>query len=714
MARRGVSRRWHVGLQQLASFAHAGSSLLGPVRSPKFVVDGEGPESVLVSSAARLLERLDLSSAVGQLLREAVRAQTDAYGTGAGTLLSLAGAWSSAAAECLHLGVPVPAIVSGMSEGLATCLEEVVALQVPLHTVCDQTDSTQMPAGPGPVGVGVGPFPQSPLGAGLMPKERGLHGTAPQASATSSFSGTPGKSAALFRPQAAAGTDNDPAQTAPTPRTSLRAAPGCRKPALTHSRHCCRAGGAPGTTGRPGGGLEQRAVTPRAHTCKDLAELAAGLSHGDASSMTLAEAALRLQRRQASVRQGGGAVPLTFDVSRVFTCCLPGLPEAASCVCAGFVTAVSAAGTPVPEDVQNRPLRVVLIEGDLTENYRHLGFNKPARAQTVSESTETLRQDGAEELWADRVLQVLAQFRVHLVLARGSVSERLVARCARSKRLLIGWVDGTVLQAFAEASGAAQVAYVTQVNEDAVGSGVCVAFWSGPAGGAGDGAGSRAIVLQAEGVNLVTAVLASPAAAQLQAKEDGFWACARRLHHALQEQTVFLGGGALEFLCLGHLQVLAEQPATEGDRVRSGGLPIAAAPRPAACPALLRPTVLRGLASGWRQYLSTLARNAAGRSSAFEAETFIQRHVQSAADSGSPSSYVLNEYSRLSGGILSPGHSSHPDGGPRVYDTVTPKVEAWRRALDLVLLVLQTDSEIVTGRGHTQVRPQESEGFLFL
>lgn len=476
-----------MGLQQLASFAHAGRTLLGPVKAPKFVVDEEGHESVLVSSTVRLLERLDLTSAVGQLLREAVRAQNDAYGTGASTLLSLAGAWSSAAAECLHLGVPVPAIVAGMSEGLAACMEEVAALQVPLHTVCDQTDSTQTPSGPGPLGVRGGPFPPPPSEAGLMRKERGLHDAASQPSTTSSFSGAPVKSATLSRPQTTAGTDNDPTQTAPTPRTSLRAAPRCRRPALIHSRHCCRAGGAPGTASGPGGVLERRAVPPRAHTCKDLVELAAGLSHGDASSMTLAEAALRLQRQQASVRQGGRAVPLTFDVSRVFTCCLPGLPEAASCVCAGFVTAVSAAGTPVPEDVQNRPLRVVLIEGDLTENYRHLGFNKPARVKTVAESAETLRQGSAEELWADRVLQVLARFRVHLVLAQGSVSERLVGRCARSQRLLIGWVDGRVMQAFAEASGAVQVAYVTQVNEAAVGSGVCVAFWSGPSGGAGGG-----------------------------------------------------------------------------------------------------------------------------------------------------------------------------------------------------------------------------------
>lgn len=694
-----------MGLQQLTSFAHTGRTLLGPVKSPKFVVDEEGQESVLVSSTVRLLESLDLSSAAGQLLREAVGAQNDVYGTGASTLLSLAGAWSSAAAECLHLGVPVPSIVSGMSEGLAACMEEVVALQVPLHTVCAQTDSTRMPSGPGPSGIGVGPFPQT------SPEEHGLRDAASQWSTISSFSGTPVKSATLFRPQAMVGTDNNISQTPRTSSVSLRAAPPCRKPLLIHSRHCNPAEGARGRSG-PDGVLEQCAATPRAQRCKDLAELAAGLSHGDASSMTLVEAAVRLQRRQASVHRGGGAVPLMFDISRVFTCCLPGLPEAASCVCAGFVTAVSAAGAPVPEDVQNRPLRVVLIEGDLTENYRHLGFNKPAHVQTVSESTEKLHQDSSEDLWADRVLQVFTQFHVHLVLAQGSVSERLVERCTRSKRLVIGCVDGRVMQAIAEASGAVQVAYVTQVNEDVVGSGVCVAFWSGPTGDAGSGVGRRAIVLKAEGMHLVTAVLASPVAAQVQAKEDRFWACAHRLHYALKEQKVFLGGGAVEFLCLSHLQILAEQPVTEGDHVRSGGLPNAA-PGLASSPALHRPTVLRSLASGWREYLSTLMRNAASQSE-FEAGAFIQHHVQNAADSGSPSSYVLKEYSKLSSGVFNPGNSNDLEESPRVYDTVTPKMEAWRRALDLVLLELQTDSEIVTGRGHTQIQSQESEGFLFL
>lgn len=112
---RVINKRRHTGLQQLSSFAKTGRTFLGPVKSSKFIVDEECHESVLISSTVRLLESLDLTSAVGQLLSEAIQAQNNTYRTGTSTLLFLVGAWSSAAEECLHLGVPISLIVSVMS-----------------------------------------------------------------------------------------------------------------------------------------------------------------------------------------------------------------------------------------------------------------------------------------------------------------------------------------------------------------------------------------------------------------------------------------------------------------------------------------------------------------------------------------------------------------------------------------------------------------------
>ncbi|XP_068399496.1 Bardet-Biedl syndrome 12 protein isoform X3 [Eschrichtius robustus] len=677
MACRVINKRRHMGLQQLSSFAETGRTFLGPVKSSKFIIDEECHETVLISSTVRLLESLDLTSAVGQLLNEAVQAQNNTYRTGTSTLLFLVGAWSSAAEECLHLGVPISLIVSVMSEGLNSCSEEVVSLQVPIHDVFDHMVNTKTFSGPETFSVSVYPFLQIPSGTGLIQKERDLKDVASQSLATYSLSGRPVKSPQLFRSQAKVEADENTSQTPQTLKNSPLADTRCRKSVLTHSRHFSRTGNNQWIS-KPDVFLEQlSAATPKTYRCDDLVELEVGLSHGGHSSMKLVDEAVRLQYQNA-----------------------------------GYITVVSISSTTLIKELQNQPIRVVLVEGDLTENYRHLGFNKSASIKAVSESLK-LQQDGSEELWTDHVLQVLIKFNVNLVLAQGNVSERLIEKCTDNKRLVIGSMNGNVMQAFAEASGAVQVAYITQVNENCVGNGVCVTIWRSIPFDTVDRINRMAIMLKTEGINLVTVVLTSPVTAQMQTKEDTFWTCAYRLYHALKEQKVFLGGGAVEFLCLSHLQILAEQSVNKGNQGCSGWLHNTSSWL-ASSVTQYRPTVLKCLANGWRRYLSTLLYNTASYSSEFEAGTFIQHHLQNATDSGSPSSYVLNEYSKLNSGILNSDISDKLEQIPRVYDVVTPKIEAWRRALDLVLLVLQTDSEIITGLGHTQINSQESEGFLFL
>ncbi|XP_003410477.1 Bardet-Biedl syndrome 12 protein [Loxodonta africana] len=711
MACKVINKRRHVGLQQLSSFAKTGRTFLGPVKSSKFIIDEESHESVLISSPVRLLESLDLTSAVGQLLNEAVQAQNSTYGTGTNTLLFFVGAWSSAAEECLHLGVPIPVIVSVMSEGLSSCNEEVVSLQVPVHNLFDHVDNTNTFSGLETPSVNLYPFLQIPSDTGLIQKEHELKDVS-QTMTIYSLSGRPVKSCKLFRSQAKVEADKNVLQTLQTLINSRHANTSCRKSVLIHSRHFNSTDNNQWIS-NPGGFLEQPgAATSKTHSCNDLVELAVGLSHGDHSSMKLVEAAVRLQYQNTCMQQGNGTTAFTFDVSRIFTCCLPGVPETYTCVCPGYITLVSISSTTLIKELKDQPVRVVLVQGDLTENYCHLGFNKSTNIKTVLESMK-VNQDSAEELWANHVLQILIQFNVHLVLVQGNVSEHLNEKCMYSKRLVIGSVNGSVMQAFAEATGAIQVAYITQVNEDCVGNGVYVTFWKSIPLDIVDKKNRMAILLKTEGINLVTAVLTGPVTAQMQTKEDRFWTCAYRLYYALKEQKVFLGGGAVEFLCLSHLRIIEEKSLKKGNHACSWRLRHSSSWL-ASSLALYRPTVLKRLANGWHRYLSTLMYNTASYSSEFEAGTFVQQHLQKAIDSGSPSSYILNEYSELNSGVFNSGISSKLEQIPRVYDTVTPKIEAWRRALDLVLLVLQTDSEIVTGHGHTQLGSQESEGILFL
>ncbi|XP_069349511.1 chaperonin-containing T-complex member BBS12 [Eulemur rufifrons] len=701
-----INKRRHIGLQQLSSFAETGRTFLGPVKSSKFIIDEECQESVLISSTVRLLENLDLTSAVGQLLNEAVQAQNNTYRTGTSTLLFLVGVWSSAVEECLHLGVPISVIVSVMSEGLNFCSEEVVSLEVPVHNIFDHMGNTF--SGLQRCSVSLCPFLQVPSDTGLIQEEQDLKDVAYQSLTIHSLSGGPVKSPKFFKCQSKVETDKNTSQTL---KNSLLGDTRCRKSILIHSRHFNRTDTKEWKS-KPDGFLEHGTATPKTYRCNDLVELAVGLSHGDHSSMKLVEEAVRLQYQNACMKQVNCTMPFMFDISKIFTCCLPGLPESFSCVCSGYITVVSISNTTLIKELQNQPIQLVLIEGDLTENYRHLGFHKSANIKTVLDSTK-LQEDSSEELWANHVLQVLIQFSVNLVLVQGNVSEHLIEKCIHNKRLVIGSVNGNAMQAFAEATGAVQVAYITQVNEDCVGNGVFVTFWRSNPLDVVDRNNRIPILLKTEGINLVTAVLTNPVTAQMQAKEDRFWSCAYRLYYALKEEKVFVGGGAVEFLCLSHLQILVEQYLKKGNHVSSGQLPNTSSWL-APSLAIYRPTVLKFLANGWQKYLATLIYNTANYSSEFEASTFIQHHLQNATESGSPSSYILNEYSKINSGIFSSGISDKVEQIPRVYDIVTPKIEAWRRALGLVLLVLQTDSEIITGLGHTQINSQTSEGFLFL
>ncbi|KAG8511213.1 Bardet-Biedl syndrome 12 protein [Galemys pyrenaicus] len=666
-----VSRRQHAGLQHLASFAEAGRTFLGPVKSPKFITDGQGQESVLVTSAARLLEGLDLSGAAGQLLREAVLAHSNAYGTGVSTLLFLVGAWSAGAEECLHLGVPVPVIAAVMEEGLRVCTDEAGSLQASLDQVSTLLDSTQTLSS------------LDTHSASLCPCVPSAPGPAAHSLALPRLPRTRVQSPSLTRWQT-------------EPQRSLSGAPRGRLPtghrsrelALACSRHFCGAGGGEWARQPQGAG-----------GCSAAVEL--GLSHGDAGSMRLAAAAARLLG-QSSPAPRDGPQACALDLTRVVTCCLPGLPEAASLVCAGYVAVVPVASATVARDLQARPLQVLLLEGDLTESYRHPGFRPPANVSTVLGSVWGWPA-GTEKPWADRVLQALAQLCVDLVLVQGLVPEHLAERCARGQRLVLGSVAGCVLQAFAEASRARPVAYLSQVDGDCVGSGVRVAPWHSGTVGVAAEAGA-AVTLQAEGLRLVTAVLTSPLATQGQSRADRFWACACRLHHALREQRVFLGGGALELWCLRRLQALAGQ-GSGGAPTAPGGL-LGGGSWLASSLAHYRPAVLGRLARGWHRYLCVLLCNTARCASELEADSLVQRLLQDAVGPCWPPA-------RAWGGRSEPGTCALGEA-PAVLDAVTPKLEAWRRALDLVLLVLQTDSEVVTGPGCMPAGPPGPEDPLLL
>ncbi|XP_037315570.2 Bardet-Biedl syndrome 12 protein [Pungitius pungitius] len=625
-----INHRQHVGLQKLSALAGITHSSLGPNKMYKFIRDETSGESALACSCFRLLENLELTCGVAQLVYETVRAHHKVYGTGSGCLLFLAGAWSRAATECLQRGVPVARIVSAMSEGMDVCLD-----------VCGKCGVSTASLGAAPAES----CAATSLGSGLHPLTKP---TAEASQASCHLRGTR---------QAADKTLN---------------ASGQRKIKL--SRHFYE------TKTEDVSTVMQ---PPRAKPA-DVALVAAGLSHGCDEAMNLVFAASRLQSK--TKRQDVSCS--TFDVSKVATCVLPGLPEEHACVLRGCVVLVSDEQASVAHHLKEQHLKVALINGDLSDTYRHLGFKRLKGVQSVGDRSH-FSSSNKEEEWTEKVSRLLLNLEVKLIVVSGTAGEKVIQRCCRLHILVVEKANVSVLKALADASGAVPVTYATQLSKRCVGSGVKVAIW----GDSRQTKPSTAVNISTaeESGGLVTAVLTSCVQSKLQALEDQFWACAYRLHHALTDSVLLPGAGATEMLCVHHLRGQAEQ--RHGAGTSGGGVQRTRAGR-AGDP--YRGLVMSLMAEGLIDYVSTVMVNTGGVSKVRARTAVGQRLKDSTEDQG-----VQAKLSQLSfAGEQEDGSLRSSDApAAQVYDVVSVKQEAWRRALDLVLLVLQTDAEIITGVG---------------
>ncbi|NWU25413.1 BBS12 protein, partial [Dyaphorophyia castanea] len=709
MAFRNVNARRHIGLQQLSSLASTGRTFLGPVKSHKFIVDESTNQSTLICSAVRLIESLDLTSAAGQLLNETIQAQNKEFKTGMSTLLFLVGAWSNAVVECLQQNIPVPAIVSVMSEGLNSCCERVQCLQIPIHDVKkDLCFSRVRPKAfeskTGQVGRDGLTNPRN-----LLCFQRDI--SAPEevipinSSSHQEDDCHPNK--CLVSPLAGFASVASRVKAAGDKSSSVLSGSGvtassCITQKLTHSRHFSTLGKSHFSSQQDNFQGYLSGPSADACGCCGLGHLAMALSHGNQTSVKLLQSIAAYQKERAEC-SGSSQI----NITEIVTCCVLGLPESYSCVSPGFVTLVSPEQATVIKHFADKPLRILLMDGDLTEQYRHLGFNTPRNVRTILEHPDP-RGGRAEDVWLSRMSDILMTFEVNLVLVKGNVCENFMERCIASRVLVIGCVARDVLCAFGEVTGAQAVTYLSQLNASCVGNGAWAELWKASDGRAMDLGELVPVRISAGGIPLLTAVLTTALPSKVQLLEDQFWTLLCRLHHALKDGKVFPGGGGVELLCLSHIQVLAEQPERLGNDK-------AVREFPSLWLAEYKSIVLQALASGWKQYLSVVLCNTAKARSELEACAAVDHHLQKAAACGSPSAYILEEFRR--GGVLRGGSDPFPDQVTdlKVCDNVAAKMEAWRRALDLVLLVLQTDTEIITGPRRNQLlnSPVSSE-FMFL
>ncbi|KAJ0049726.1 hypothetical protein NL108_000576 [Boleophthalmus pectinirostris] len=592
-----LNQRQHVGLQTLSALSDITTQFLGPTKTFKIIQDDATSESALVSSCYRVLENLELTGAVSQLVYETVEAHHKIYKTGSGCLLFMAGAWSRAALECLHREIPIAHIISAMSEGMTLCLSTFMQCVIPNKELYTKLKSQ------------------------------------------------PNKS-----------TVKDSANQQLSSNKTQRK--------LKLSRHFQEPE------------FENISITPKPKIEKTkISDIGRTLSHGYSEAMDLVVKASQIQYKE----------DLTFDVDKISICLLPCFAETHNCVLPGCIVPVCPEQAIIARNFKKQDLKVALIDGHLTSTFRHLGYNKAKRLQRVSEYSSS---DGHQEEWLECIVRLLLNLEVNVLLISGVADEKLKDHFWKHNILVVEKMRLSVLKTFALSTGAILVSYATQLNSRCIGTGITVNLWKDLSNFANkSNYGTYLNISTIEKSGLVTVVLSSWVQGKLQSEEDAFLACAYRLHWALKDKSLLPGAGVTEMYCISELQKQAQLYASSHKTVP---------PRTAAGP--YTGVVLQLMADGFIDFVTTVMVNT-GKYSKVEARTVVVEQLHGL--DGSVNSAKMAQMCLKDDEVDSDCNKS------AICDNLTVKQEVWRKALDLVFLVLQTDAEVITGLDQKQLEQRD-------
>ncbi|GCB69977.1 Bardet-Biedl syndrome 12 protein [Scyliorhinus torazame] len=687
-----INRKSHLGLEQIAAVAASGKSLLGSRKCYKFIVDDRTGETVVICSAFRLLENLQLDCPIGQLLNEAVQAHYKQYKSGTSTLLFLTGAWSKAVLNCIKQEIPIPIIVSVMYEGLEHCFEVLTSHQISIDSIlksslCEQhpqmfkLEKLSCPLTSSPAHL------TNEVQSVVKEHTRFRSNTSVKGNCTNNYN-VNNEIGSLLQP-----FSSNIMTRASSDQGQLNSACNRIKPKVNMSRYFRNS-----NRNRQEEALpdllnrfeEDSFVTPA--DSASFTALALSLSHGNQRMMKLVVEAYKIQTQSTLAENSSSKILPEFDIGNLVTYFLPGLPEHDSCVGPGFITLISGEQSVIVKHLAALPLHTIFINGDLTDKYLHPGFNRISN-KIVTQTVEGISKN-LEEEWLRTTMDILHTFRINLVLTKGIASPHLMDMCMQENILVIQEVKNPVFQRFAEVMGGIIVTYITQVNENCVGTGGHLCFWKTGNGGILNLGEKVAVQINTSKTAVTTVVLCSPLGCKLQTLADQFWTCAYRLKHALGERQIFPGAGATELACLCHLKQLIKKSFKSGTDISSIGAHCSSWFSDTA--ALYKSQVLQALADGLAEYLVTAMVNTGMYGTPLDALSEVQKCLHQSVGLF-PIISGLSEQCVTADVPCRASCQSLNEDCFKVYDNVTVKLEAWRRALNLVLLVLRADAEIITG-----------------
>lgn len=324
---------------------------------------------------------------------------------------------------------------------------------------------------------------------------------------------------------------------------------------------------------------------------------------------------------------------------------LSGIPSDKTCVISGCLLRVDAYQLPLLTASQTR--HALLITGDVTVRFRHLGHQKTKHLTTVD---RTVSIDSKEARWISEIMQVIDELSVGALFVKGNVSRQLMDCCYGSGVVVVTSVPYECLVALSASTSAVLCTYVTECTQEYVARDLTMEAWRSDWI---NSTSSQHYVTVRPSASLVqTAVLCHPVSDMIHVQEDRLQHCLHRLSSLLGSRQVLLGAGHVESYCADRLDQLADDMEKVSDNEIGGFGDFAV-------------DGLRAMAQGFRRYVDSVT--------------------------GNPR-WTATEV----------GSSDVCCSAGEIFDSWPEKMSAWRAALYVSSVVLQTDLEIVGTSSNSQ------------
>lgn len=230
-------------------------------------------------------------------------------------------------------------------------------------------------------------------------------------------------------------------------------------------------------------------------------------------------------------------------------------------------------------------LRVALVNGDITEEFRHAGFKDSFQTKRVFNEESYKNLSTSNTSWLQRILNVLRRLKIGVVIARGNIDKDLEDSCQALRIQTFSGISPKTLQLLSHSLSSTAVVYLSDLKESHVGKPVFLHHWNEPQPQMTNDKGVLVVLklaesqraqisLQQSGRNphglkenmkesiedqepLQTVLLCGPSEQLVMDSELTFWNCVFCLRNTINCGCILPGAGRTEMTCIKKLRKIS-------------------------------------------------------------------------------------------------------------------------------------------------------------